>query len=148
MNTVVRRGDALMGERTDGEGFVDALRADEGFDPAGRRCVVVGAGARPGRSSSPWPTRARPTSRSSGRTAEPAEAAATLAGRSGRAGTPHEVDGADLVVNATPVGNGRPLGRDGEEEGAEGVAAPESTRPVSDPASWWPTWCTPRPSRR
>src|SRR2546423_2823555 len=44
INTVVRRGDRLLGESTDGEGFVDALRADVGFEPAGKRCVIVGAG--------------------------------------------------------------------------------------------------------
>ena len=32
------------GGRTDGAGFIDALRGDDGFDPAGRRCVVLGAG--------------------------------------------------------------------------------------------------------
>ena len=38
----------LVGESTDGDGFVAALRDDEGWDPAGRRCVVLGAGGRPG----------------------------------------------------------------------------------------------------
>ena len=41
----------LEGDSTDGAGFLDALRGDDGFDPAGRRCVVLGAGARPGRSA-------------------------------------------------------------------------------------------------
>jgi shikimate dehydrogenase len=34
----------LEGESTDGAGFIDALRGDDGFDPAGRRCVVLGSG--------------------------------------------------------------------------------------------------------
>jgi shikimate dehydrogenase len=34
----------LVGESTDGAGFVSALVGDEGFDPAGRRCVVLGTG--------------------------------------------------------------------------------------------------------
>ncbi len=42
-------GDELVGDNTDGDGFVDALRVDEGWDPAGRRCVVLGAGEQPGR---------------------------------------------------------------------------------------------------
>lgn len=42
VNTVVRRGDALIGENTDGKGFVAALRAI--CDPAGRRVVLFGAG--------------------------------------------------------------------------------------------------------
>ena len=33
-----------MGHSTDGPGLVDALRIDEGFEPEGRRCVVIGAG--------------------------------------------------------------------------------------------------------
>lgn len=42
VNTVVRRGDALIGENTDGQGFVQALR--EQVDPAGRSVLVFGAG--------------------------------------------------------------------------------------------------------
>ncbi|MDP9387542.1 MAG: shikimate dehydrogenase, partial [Actinomycetota bacterium] len=44
VNCVVRRGDLLVGESTDGRGFLDAVRLDHGFDPAGRRCVVRGSG--------------------------------------------------------------------------------------------------------
>ncbi len=42
VNTVVRRGDRLIGENTDGKGFVAALR--EIVDPAGKRVVLLGAG--------------------------------------------------------------------------------------------------------
>src|SRR5437899_2992567 len=35
---------ALVGDNTDGPGFIDAVRIDEGFDPVGRRALVVGAG--------------------------------------------------------------------------------------------------------
>lgn len=42
VNTVVRRGDKLIGENTDGKGFVQALR--EVIDPSGRAVVVFGAG--------------------------------------------------------------------------------------------------------
>jgi shikimate dehydrogenase len=42
VNTVVRRGDALIGENTDGQGFVKALR--EITDPAGQSILVLGAG--------------------------------------------------------------------------------------------------------
>jgi shikimate dehydrogenase len=42
VNTVVRRGDQLVGENTDGLGFVQALR--EVVNPAGQRAVVLGAG--------------------------------------------------------------------------------------------------------
>ena len=44
VNCVFRRDDRLVGDNTDGAGFLDALRLDAGVDVAGRRCVVVGAG--------------------------------------------------------------------------------------------------------
>src|SRR3954469_6165198 len=44
VHCVVRRGDRLIGHNTDGAGFVASLRADAGFDPAERSCVVLGAG--------------------------------------------------------------------------------------------------------
>lgn len=42
VNCVVRRGDALIGENTDGKGFVQSLRPL--VDPAGKRLVLFGAG--------------------------------------------------------------------------------------------------------
>ena len=42
VNTIVRRGEALIGENTDGKGFVRALRGV--CDPAGQRVVLFGAG--------------------------------------------------------------------------------------------------------
>ncbi|MEY4752533.1 MAG: shikimate 5-dehydrogenase, partial [Pseudomonadota bacterium] len=42
VNTIVRRGDRLIGENTDGKGFVAALRRV--CDPMGRRVVLLGAG--------------------------------------------------------------------------------------------------------
>ncbi len=44
VNTVRRNGDRLMGENTDGKGFLRSLREDAGVDPAGKRVVVLGAG--------------------------------------------------------------------------------------------------------
>jgi shikimate dehydrogenase len=43
VNTVVRRGDRLVGDNTDGPGFLRAL-AGLGFRPRGLRAVVLGAG--------------------------------------------------------------------------------------------------------
>jgi shikimate dehydrogenase len=42
VNTVVRHGDKLIGENTDGGGFVAALRTV--IDPAGKNVVIFGAG--------------------------------------------------------------------------------------------------------
>ncbi|UCG24263.1 MAG: shikimate dehydrogenase [Chloroflexota bacterium] len=44
VNTVRREGDRLIGENTDGKGFLASLRNDAGMDPAGKRVVVLGAG--------------------------------------------------------------------------------------------------------
>lgn len=44
VNTVRRDGDRLIGENTDGKGFMTALTKDAGVDPAGKRAVVLGAG--------------------------------------------------------------------------------------------------------
>jgi shikimate dehydrogenase len=106
VNTVVREGAVLVGENTDGEGFVNALRTDEGVDVQGMRCLVVGAGGA-----------ARAVIRAlaeagaaevvvAARRPESAAQAVLLAPGVGRAGSPDEADAADLVVNATPVGMG------------------------------------------
>jgi shikimate dehydrogenase len=43
VNTVRREGDRLIGENTDGKGFLRGLR-ESGIDPRGKRVVVLGAG--------------------------------------------------------------------------------------------------------
>jgi shikimate dehydrogenase len=108
-------GAALEGESTDGAGFLDALRDDDGFDPAGRRCVVLGAG---GAARAVTLSLAEAGAASVGvvaRRPDAAEACAGLAGAAGRAlaltgsspdtpALPEFVEAADLLVNATPVG--------------------------------------------
>ena len=44
VNTVVRVGDRLVGENTDGKGFMTALTQDAKVDPRGKRVVILGAG--------------------------------------------------------------------------------------------------------
>jgi shikimate dehydrogenase len=44
VNTVRREGDRLIGENTDGKGFLHGVRNDAGVDPRGQRAVVLGAG--------------------------------------------------------------------------------------------------------
>jgi len=104
VNCVFRRRDRLVGDNTDGAGFVDALQRDPGLDVAGLRCVVVGAGGA-GRAV----VRALGAAGASevvvvNRSPEPAARAAPLAGPVGRVGTGADVATADLVVNATPLG--------------------------------------------
>ena len=44
VNTVRRVGDQLIGENTDGKGFLRGVREEAGMDPAGKCIVVLGAG--------------------------------------------------------------------------------------------------------
>lgn len=44
VNTVRRDGERLIGENTDGKGFMRSLADDANYDPAGRRVVIFGAG--------------------------------------------------------------------------------------------------------
>jgi shikimate dehydrogenase len=116
VNCISRDGPGLLGDNTDGIGFLDALRIDEGVDPAGMRCVVVGAGGA-----------GRAVARALGgagaaevivvnRSPGPAARAAELAGPVGRVGTAEAVDAADLVVNATPLGMGVVVTTSGDGE--------------------------------
>ncbi|HUQ62572.1 MAG TPA: shikimate dehydrogenase [Acidimicrobiales bacterium] len=104
VNTVLRVGDELVGDNTDGPGFLDALAADEGFDPAGRRCVVFGAGGAARAVILALAAAGAAEVSVVNRNAEHAEVAVLLAGAVGRIGEPADVKGADLIVNATPIG--------------------------------------------
>jgi shikimate dehydrogenase len=108
-------GGALEGDSTDGAGFLDALRGDDGYDPAGRACVIFGAGgaaravtlalAEAGAASVCVVARRAETAAACAELAGPAghgrAAPATSTGGTDLAGV---VEAADLLVNATPVG--------------------------------------------
>lgn len=106
VNTVTRgpRRDELIGDNTDGAGFIDTLRIDEGFEPAGRRCVVVGAGGAGRAVVRALADAGAVAITVVNRTPDRAVAAAALAGAVGRVGRPADAAEADLVVNATPLG--------------------------------------------
>jgi shikimate dehydrogenase len=44
VNTIVNRGGKLTGHNTDAAGFLRALREDGGFEPEGKKVVMLGAG--------------------------------------------------------------------------------------------------------
>ncbi len=44
VNTIAKRDDKLVGYNTDASGFIRALEEDGGFDPRGKRAVLIGAG--------------------------------------------------------------------------------------------------------
>ena len=105
VNTVVLRDDgSTFGASTDGDGFVDSLRA-AGFGPEGTRVVVLGAGGA-GRAIVDALGRAGASDIAIvNRDSERAVEAAGLA-PAARVGTVADVAGAQLLVNATSVGMG------------------------------------------
>jgi shikimate dehydrogenase len=44
VNSILARGDRVLGASTDGQGFINALASELRFNPAGQRAVVLGAG--------------------------------------------------------------------------------------------------------
>ncbi|MFM7068166.1 MAG: shikimate dehydrogenase [Actinomycetes bacterium] len=106
VNCVVRRHGRTTGTSTDGAGFLWGLQQDFDVDPAGLDCVVLGAG---GAARAVAHALAGAGASSVGvvnRTRVRAERAAELAGSVGAVVSLDAVSGADLVVNATPVGMG------------------------------------------
>lgn len=118
-NTVTNIDGVLVGDSTDGPGFIDSL-AEQGWSPAGKRCLVLGAGGA-----------ARAVVLALGeagaarvdvvaRRPEQALAAAALAGPVAGLGAAEGAEEADLIVNATPVGmtsDGLPFGLDAKRLG-------------------------------
>lgn len=108
---------SLTGESTDGSGFLDSLRGDEGFDPGGRTCTVLGTG---GAARSVTLALADAGAGRITVVGRRPEATASCAGLAGAAGHPcvaaadptdpgieelrEAITEAELVVNATPVG--------------------------------------------
>lgn len=108
VNCVSVRDGRLVGDSTDGAGFLVALQRGSGFDPRHKRCLVIGAGGA---------ARAVVVALADAGAAEVAvlnrgqsgaAEAATLAGQTGRVAQGADVADAELVVHATPVGLGDP----------------------------------------
>lgn len=130
VNCVFRDGDRLVGDNTDGDGFVDSLRRDAGVEPAGLRCVVVGAGGAGRAVARALAAAGAADVAVLNRSPEPAAWAAALAGPAGRVAAPGDVSAADLVVNATPLGMG--LARPGPDPLPVDPAALHAGQVVAD----------------
>ena len=126
VNCVTRRGEVLVGDSTDGAGLLESLRRACGFDPRGRRCLVVGAGGAARAVVLALADAGASEVVVLNRTPGRARRAAELAGGAGRVGARGDVPGAELVVQATPLGMAR-------EAGAGGDAGAGGALPV-DPA--------------
>ncbi len=103
VNTVTNLNGELVGDSTDGAGFVDSL-ADQGWSPEGKKCLVLGAGGAARAVVLALAEAGASRVTVAARQAEQAAAAAAFAGPRGAPGQPREAEQADLVVNATPVG--------------------------------------------
>lgn len=104
VNCVVWSADQLVGHSTDGAGLIDALRIDEGWDPARQRCAVIGAGGAARAAVLALAQNGASEVLVINRTAARATSAAALAGSVGRVAGPDEIDECALIVNATPIG--------------------------------------------
>ena len=139
VNCVINQGGTLHGANTDGDGFLASLRRAAGFEPAGKRCLVIGAGGA-----------ARAVTHALGRagaadvavvnrTPDRAGPVAALAGSAGRAVATvdaAQVAQSDLVVNATPIGMAGMAGQNGAAgaTGAAGESTDESEQWLVTPA--------------
>jgi shikimate dehydrogenase len=100
----------LVGDSTDGAGFLDALEGDDGFDPSGRQCLVLGAGGAARAVTLALAGAGAGSVVVIGRSPEAALSCARLAGPVGQAMGPERpglaeiVSASDLIVNATRVG--------------------------------------------
>ncbi len=104
VNCVINRDDRLVGDNTDGQGFLEALGRGTGMDPRARRCVVVGAGGAARAVVLALYEAGAGEVVVVARRPEAALAAAALAGEVGRVGSAREAPECDLIVNATPIG--------------------------------------------
>ncbi|HEX9682332.1 MAG TPA: shikimate dehydrogenase [Acidimicrobiales bacterium] len=89
VNTVTVTDDGLEGDSTDGPGFIASIRA-EGIEPAGMAVAVIGTGGAARAVIDAMATAGASTIAMIGRTADNADR--------------DDIVGADLIVNATPVG--------------------------------------------
>jgi shikimate dehydrogenase len=103
-NCMTLRDGELVADSTDGEGFLAALRRSPGFDPAGRRCLVLGAGGAARAVILALAEAGAADVAVVNRDSARAERAAALAEAVGRVGSGADVAEAELVVNATPFG--------------------------------------------
>jgi shikimate dehydrogenase len=104
VNCVVNGADGLVGDNTDGAGLVAALRRGGEFDPAGRRCLVIGAGGAARAAIAALADAKADEVVVVNRSADRSASAAALAGAVGRVGVAADATRCDLVVNATPLG--------------------------------------------
>ena len=103
-NTLIFDKGAIRAESCDGDGLLDDLRHALGFDPAGRRCGVIGAGGAGRATVFALAEAGAAEIIVVNRTAARAWRSVALAPRIAHVGRPEELKNMDLVVQATPSG--------------------------------------------
>jgi shikimate dehydrogenase len=106
VNCVFWHDGKIVGDSTDGQGYIRGLKAELDLDVAGLQCALVGAGGAAGAVARSLADHGAASVTVINRTAEKAELVAALAGEVGRPGSMDELANADLVINATPIGMG------------------------------------------
>jgi shikimate dehydrogenase len=106
VNCIVARDGRLVGDNTDGEGFVSSLREDHDVDVSGSRVVVLGAGGAARAVVGALGDAGAAEIVVVGRTPDRVARAVAMAAAVARPGVEADVATAELVVNATPVGMG------------------------------------------
>lgn len=108
VNTLKREGGGWLGDNTDGAGFFRDLTVNLGFDPAGRRVLVAGAGGAAAGILGPLLSAGPTALFIANRTAERAIELARASGDPRAAGCSYavldDVEPFDLLVNATAAG--------------------------------------------
>jgi shikimate dehydrogenase len=104
VNSIRLTDGIAMGDSTDGAGLLDALRAEIGFEPCGRRFVVLGAGGAARAVVVALSDAGAADIAVVNRDADRARVAAALAGDAARVGVAADIADGDVVINATSVG--------------------------------------------
>jgi len=120
-NTLTFSGRQISAESTDGEALIEDLRSSGPFDPSGKTCAVIGAGGAARAAILALADAGASEVLVVNRTAARAYRAAQLAGARGRVAKAEELEGVELIVNATPVGMQ-----------ADGAREPGADEPVVD----------------
>lgn len=103
-NTITFRDGRARADNTDGEGLLRSLRTSAGWDPAGQRVAIVGAGGAARAAVFALGRAGAASIAVINRSLAPAERAVALGGPTARLGRVEDIASAGLVVNATPVG--------------------------------------------
>lgn len=135
VNAILRQGTRLLGDSTDGPGFVQSL-ADDDVDPRGLRCLVLGAGGAGRAIALALGAAGAEVVVAARREAAAADAATLAPGGRGIAleAIDAELAAAHLVVNATPLGmNGEPPPFDVARLDAAACVADTVYHPIETP---------------